>query len=282
MTHYVNTNIAIEYDVNVALFCEHLKNWTFNNLANKRNVFDGFCWTYNTLEAFLIQFPFWTRRQLETVINRAVSTGLVLKDNYNKNRYDRTCWYALSYKAYDYFPELKKPEFAESLYLSISPKCEINFSEWGNQFLGIVTPIPILITNTNNNNTIGTSDEVAEEPEIQEVKKRKRNVKPAFGIEDLQADNPHLIETSMLNDWLEVRASKKNRVTQTAWNKINRTLTLIENEAKIPAREAFETMVTGAWQSLELKYFLNNSGRAGNDSQGSGIKNSSGQNITWD
>lgn len=256
MNHYFNTNIAKDYDVNVSIFVDYVKYWTFNNLANKRNVFDGFCWTYNTLDAFLKIFPFWTKRQLETVINKAVSTGLLLKDNYNKNRYDRTCWYALSYKAYAYYEDLRQPDFAESLYNSISPKSEINFLEWGNQVLGIVTPIPITIPVTNNNNTIGTSIEDAEEPEINPSKKT-RNKKPSFGVEQLQADNPHEISEGMLSDWLEVRQSKRNRVTQTAWNKINRTLTLIQKEAGIKPQEAFETMVTGAWQSLELKYFLN-------------------------
>lgn len=87
----------------------------------------------------------------------------------------------------------------------------------------------------------------------------------------------------MLSDWLEVRNTKKNKVTATAWNKINKTLTTIEQKIKIKPNEAFETMVTRAWQSLELEYFQNtNTGSAGTTSQGTGVKDYYGNDITWD
>ncbi len=264
MTHHFNTNIAVDYDVNVSIFIDYLKFWTFNNLANKHHIYDGFCWTYNTHEAFLKIFPFWTRKQLENIIKKAVAAGLVLKDNYNKNRYDRTCWYALSYKAYAYYEDLRQPDFAESLYLSISPKGEIDYSEWRNRSLGMETPIPVTNTVTKPFiNNIGTSDEVADDEKKslsvippREPKKPKPK-KESFDLEKLLEDNPHCIAEQMLMDWLEVRKNKRNKVTQTAWNKINRTLSLIEQETKIKAQDAFETMVTGGWQSLELKYFIN-------------------------
>lgn len=259
MNHHLNTNIAVDYDVNIALFLDSVKFWTFNNLANKRNVHDGFCWTYNTLEAFQVTFPFWTKRQLETIISNAVKAGLIMKGNYNKNRYDRTCWYALTYKAYDYFPELKAPVFAETLYLSISPKCEMNFTDWGNLFLGIVTPIPDTKPDTKPSiNTIGTSDDVpqGEDKSLILSPKPKKQKPESFGIEALLSDNPHGIDQQHLEDWIKVRKSKRAAITKTTWNKINRTLEIIEREAQVKPRDAFETMVASGWQSIELKYFL--------------------------
>ena len=259
MNHHLNTNIAVDYDVNIALFLDSVKFWTFNNLANKRNVHDGFCWTYNTLEAFQITFPFWTKRQLETIISNAVNAGLIMKGNYNKNRYDRTCWYALTYKAYDYFPELKALAFAETLYSSISPKCEMNFTEWGNLFLGIVTPIPDTKPDTKPYiTTIGTSTEVPEGETnlpVPTPKPKKPRV-ISFGIEQLLEDNPHNIDKQQIEDWAQVRKSKRAPITKTTWNKINKTLTLIQSEANVSPADAFETMVASGWQSIELKYFL--------------------------
>lgn len=259
MNHHLNTNIAVDYDVNIALFIDSVKFWTFNNLANKRNIYDGFCWTYNTLEAFQATFPFWTKRQLETIINNAVEAGLLMKGNYNKNRYDRTCWYALTYKAYDYFPELKTLNFAETLYLSISPNCEMNFPEWGNQFLGIVTPIPDTKPDTKPYiNTIGTSDDVPQKKEKESIlsPKPKRPKPESFGLDALLNDNPHGIDAQHLEDWIKVRKSKRAAITKTTWNKINRTLSTIERETQIKPCDAFETMVASGWQSIELQYFL--------------------------
>jgi len=64
----------------------------------------------------------------------------------------------------------------------------------------------------------------------------------------------------MLVDWLDVRKNKKNKVTPTAWKRLNRTLSLIEKEVGISPKVAFETMVANGWQSLEVKYFVNNNG----------------------
>src|SRR5690349_5519487 len=69
MEHAFNTNIAAQYDVNIAILLHNFKFWTFNNLANKRNIYDGLCWSYDTLEALGETFPYWSRRQLERVIN---------------------------------------------------------------------------------------------------------------------------------------------------------------------------------------------------------------------
>ena len=275
MNHYFNTNVAIDYDEKIAIFLANMRQWTFDNLANKSNIIDGYCWTYNTLDALLIMFPFWTRRQLETVIRNAISAGLLMKGNYNKKRYDRTCWYALTYKAYDYFPELKTPQFLETLYLSISPNGEMDFTEWGNAFHQNVTPIPninedIYINNINKINkdiniyinTKALHDEVPSETpqEISEALPLSTNTKKEkikqFGLEEIIENNPHKIDVEVIEDWIKVRKSKRAPITKTTWNKINKTLVLIEQEAHIKPEAAFETMVASGWQSIELKYFL--------------------------
>jgi hypothetical protein len=142
MNHMFNVEIATKYDLNISVFMCHIKFWTLTNLANKRNIHDGLCWTYNTLDAFGRIFPYWSRRQLETIINNAIAHRLIKKGNYNKSKYDRTCWYALTIDSYEFFPELKDPELLKLLILPISRKCEIYFTEVGNVFHENVTPIP--------------------------------------------------------------------------------------------------------------------------------------------
>jgi hypothetical protein len=149
MNHAFDVNLAKDFSVYIALFLGHLDHWTFKNLANKKNIHDGLCWTYDTLEAMGDIFPYFSRRQRERIINTAVKEGLVIRGNYNKNKYDRTVWYALTPKAYHYFPHLNKDKYLETLYLSISPNGEMDFTEWRNQFHRSVTPIPDTNPDTN-------------------------------------------------------------------------------------------------------------------------------------
>src|SRR5271154_2647117 len=115
MEHAFNVKLAQDFSVNVALFLHHIKFWIFNNLANKRNIYDGHCWTYNTLDAFKITFPYWSKQTIETTIKHCVDGGLLIKGNYNKNKYDRTCWYALTSDSYQYFDEFLNEELMQPL-----------------------------------------------------------------------------------------------------------------------------------------------------------------------
>lgn len=142
-----NATLAIDFNVNTAIFLENIKSWILKNLANNRNIHDGHCWTYNTHKAFQKLFPFWTERQIETIINNAISAGLLIKGNYNKITYDQTVWYTMTDKAKTYFPEFKDPKYDFSLNLPISPKREMEIPKKGNGDPQTVTPIPIKLPN---------------------------------------------------------------------------------------------------------------------------------------
>lgn len=268
MINHFNSNIAVQYNINAAIFIQQLSQWTFLNLANKNNIHDGLCWSYNTLEAYGDIFPYWTRRQLETVINTVVKEGLIQKGNYNKHKYDRTCWYALTHKGLSFFPELTTEKHLMTLASSISPNCEMydhsktpqdnvdqHFTELCQAFHRNVRPIP---TNNTTNNNI--SKDILYPAKDRSIKPKIKPQKSSFGIDDLKADNPHDIPEAMLTDWLEVRKGKKAKVTSTAWNSINKNLGIIYKQTRISPLDAFTKMVTAGWQSLELTYFINNNG----------------------
>lgn len=290
MINHFNSNIAIQYGLNASTFIQALSQWTFNNLANKRNLHDGYCWSYNTLEAFGTIFPWWGKRQLETIISGLVKQGLVVKGNYNKHRYDRTCWYALTYKAMEFYPELITQDNLKALLGTISPKWEMETPDFGNNKIlenhftkmrnGVhenVTPIP-----TSNSTKDISKDISVNAPENVNEKKTKTKNK-SFGIVEMKADNPHNIDEDVLSDWLEVRKEKRQKMTATAWKETNDTLAKIEKQLKISPLEAFKKMVTKSWASVELEYFQNNSnGNAGNSSQGTGVKDYYGNDITWE
>ena len=106
MMHQFCPVVAKEFGVNIAIFLQNLAFWTQKNLANEKHVYDGYCWTYNTLDAFTELFPYFTKDQIRTIIDKSFEKRLIVKGNYNKIKQDRTIWYALTPKAYLYFIQL--------------------------------------------------------------------------------------------------------------------------------------------------------------------------------
>jgi hypothetical protein len=252
MCNHFNTTVAIEYSINVAIFVQKISEWTFLNLANKRNIHDGLCWSYNTLDAYKKIFPYWSKKQLETVIKKAVDAKLIVKGNFNKSSYDRTCWYALTFKGLSYYPEFMNEDFAQLLNDTISPNWEMEFVKWRNLFPKSETTIPTIKPTIKP--TTNTPISPLGEPSSKSIAEKAET--KAYTIDDLSADNPHNIPIQMLADWLVVRKSQKAKVTATAWRSLNKNLTkIIQMQLRRSAVEAFEEMVAKGWRSVEPKYF---------------------------
>jgi hypothetical protein len=107
MQHSFDIEIAKKYGDRVAIFLNNIAFWLHKNITNKRHFYDNYHWTYNSQEAFLGLFPYWTRQNLRTIIKKCVDEDLIKIGNYNETTYDRTSWYALSSKGLELFPILK-------------------------------------------------------------------------------------------------------------------------------------------------------------------------------
>src|SRR5580693_2118286 len=109
MEHHFSVEVAATHGVNVAIFLNNIAYWIHKNKANKKHLHDGRYWTYNSQESFQELFPYWTRQNLRTIIDYCTNNDLILKANYNENKYDRTTWYALTDKALELYHWLKTP-----------------------------------------------------------------------------------------------------------------------------------------------------------------------------
>jgi hypothetical protein len=94
MDYSFNIEYAEKYGVNNAITIQNLLYWIFKNKANNKHYYDNNFWTYNSVRAFKELFPFWTARQIEYILNDLVKKEIIIKGNYNKNKYDHTLWYA--------------------------------------------------------------------------------------------------------------------------------------------------------------------------------------------
>jgi len=99
MHHLFDVSIAESYGVNVAIFLNNIAHWIKKNIANNKHFYNERYWTYNTLEAWTVIFPYWTQKQVKTIIRNSIKSGLLLKANHNKRKGDRTSWFSLTDQA---------------------------------------------------------------------------------------------------------------------------------------------------------------------------------------
>ena len=83
--------LAKEIGLNEAIVLQQIHYWT----RDSRHVIDGYSWTYNSVEEWQKQFPFWSNATIRRVVDSLVDKGLLLKRKLSENRFDATLWYAI-------------------------------------------------------------------------------------------------------------------------------------------------------------------------------------------
>jgi hypothetical protein len=96
MNHSFDVDIATRYGLQEAIFIENIRFWVLKNKANKKHFHKGKYWTYNSAKAYAELFPYWSQQQIERIISKLKSAGVIEVDNFNSNTYDRTNWYTLN------------------------------------------------------------------------------------------------------------------------------------------------------------------------------------------
>jgi phage replication O-like protein O len=102
-------------------------------------------------------------------------------------------------------------------------------------------------------NTNTTSDEVVGTPA---QVKPKRERKPAFGMSQMLADNPHQIPDQLLIDWLSLRKTKRAPVTQTVWSSLNAELKKCA-DLGITAVDAMTEALSAGWHGFKADWIAN-------------------------
>ena len=99
------SKVACEVGVNGAIMLQNIYFWVKRNEANDKNFYDGRYWTYNSKKAFTVLFPFWTERQIKTILDKLREDEYLEVGNYNATPYDRTLWYTLTDKGWALFED---------------------------------------------------------------------------------------------------------------------------------------------------------------------------------
>jgi len=98
---------ASRYGVNEAIILKNLIYWIRHNQVNGRNKLEGKTWTYNTIEAWGKQYPFWSESQLRRILKSLESQKVIIKRY--KFGHDRTSCYALADESMLELPESRNP-----------------------------------------------------------------------------------------------------------------------------------------------------------------------------
>ena len=86
--------------------------WTEFNRNKKQHLHDGRYWSYSPVSDLQKSyFPFWSEGMITRAIDSLYKQNLILKGNYNRHKYDKTNWYALTNE--DGLLEMTKPSYID-------------------------------------------------------------------------------------------------------------------------------------------------------------------------
>lgn len=72
--------------------------WISKNKENETCFYDEKYWMFTSAENFSKALPFLSQHQIYSCLNKLINSGYIIRGNYNKIKYDKTSWYALTSK----------------------------------------------------------------------------------------------------------------------------------------------------------------------------------------
>ncbi|MEH7249841.1 conserved phage C-terminal domain-containing protein [Neobacillus niacini] len=88
-------SLAIKIGLNEAVVLQQIHFWLG---ISKHEDIIGRTWVYNSYEEWQKQLPFWSVSTIKRTIRSLEMLGLVLSDNFNQMKMDKTKWYSIDYE----------------------------------------------------------------------------------------------------------------------------------------------------------------------------------------
>ena len=234
MEHYFNTNIAKTYGIEEAILLHHFYFWIAKNAANGKHFHDGLYWTYNSKKAYADFFTYMNETKIFRVIKHLEDEGVVVKGKYNKDKWDKTNWYAITQKGLELLKECgyEMQPFSTSLQNDIFDSCKMNDG-------ALQSEQSILINNTDR---IDTSNN--KEKEIDKSISKKGN---KFAL-----DMSFVGETFMpiVLEWLEYKKEKRQSYKQRGFNAMYESLLKMSNNNPSVAKAIVEQSMQNNYAGL--------------------------------
>jgi len=95
-SHSFNVGIAMSAGVNAAVVFNHIHFWIKINKGKESHTHQEKTWMYESLKEINHHIPYLTPKETRNALDSLVQHGYLVKGNFNKNKFDRTLWYALA------------------------------------------------------------------------------------------------------------------------------------------------------------------------------------------
>jgi DNA-binding transcriptional MerR regulator len=89
--------LACKVGLNEAIVLQQIHYWL--NPDYNKNVRDERHWVFNTLEGWKKQFSFWSDATIKRTFKSLVEQGLLIRNYFSDNRFEKTPWYTIEYPA---------------------------------------------------------------------------------------------------------------------------------------------------------------------------------------
>lgn len=85
--------LAVAIGLNEAIILQQLHYW----IKKSHHNYHGRAWVYNSMTNWQAQFPFFSDRTMRRAFDNLHNSGLIIKGNFNKLKFDKTSWYSIDY-----------------------------------------------------------------------------------------------------------------------------------------------------------------------------------------
>jgi hypothetical protein len=95
-SHSFDTGIAKSLGLHAAIVYNHIIYWICHNAHKKdAELIDGKYWMYETQQQMADFLQYLTVDDVQKAVAKLLDSGLIIKNNFNKNSFDRTNWYSI-------------------------------------------------------------------------------------------------------------------------------------------------------------------------------------------
>lgn len=246
MEHQFNVELATKVGVEKAVIIHNMYFWINHNAKNKKNVYDGSVWTYNSSSAFGKLFPYLKDRTISRYLLELEKDGYLKTGNYNDNTFDKTKWYSFTD---NFLEELKNIGFdIEDILLSQNMYTDTH--KMANRSTGNGEPIPYS----------KHTDEKQKDKEERDKSLSKKDKMYDANADLSYVDAPY---ADIWQEWLDYKKEiKKQYKTQRGAKSQYNTLIKYANNNPILANAIVKISIEHSWDGLfaltdkQIAFFL--------------------------
>lgn len=246
MEHQFNVELATKIGVEKAVIIHNMYFWINHNAKNKKNVYDGSVWTYNSSSAFGKLFPYLKDRTISRYLLELEKDGYLKTWNYNDNTFDKTKWYSFTD---NFLEELKNIGFDIEDIL-ISQNMYTDTHKMANRSTDNGEPIP----------DSKHTDEKQEDKEERDKSLSKKDKRYDANADLSYVDAPY---ADIWQEWLDYKKEiKKQYKTQRGAKSQYNTLIKYANNNPILANAIVKISIEHSWDGLfaltdkQIAFFL--------------------------